>query len=125
MRPALCAALVMSLAASLCAHHSVLRFDSAHALTLHGLVTEVLWNNPHTYIAMHVDSGARRGQRWVIESESPLALQRLGWTRTSVRAGDAILTVGAADRKGERIMRCQTVSVDRGRSLPCYPSAVQ
>jgi hypothetical protein len=116
------------------AHHSVLGFDSAHAVTLRGVVTEVLWNNPHTYIVVMATAAtnAKKGNeiqpaptRWVIESESPVALRRLGWTRDSVRAGDAIVTLGAPDRHGKSIMRCQSVTVEGRPALPCYPPTTQ
>ena len=115
------------------AHHSVLGFDSAHAVTLRGVVTEVLWNNPHTYIVVMATptngrtvSGPQPAPtRWVIESESPVALRRLGWTRDSVRAGDAIVTLGAPDRHGRSIIRCQSVTVEGRPGLPCYPPTTQ
>jgi hypothetical protein len=107
------------------AHHSVLGFDVTRALTLRGVVDEVLWNNPHTYIAVIVKSGARHGQRWLIESESPIALRRLGWSRESVRVGDRVSTTGAPDRRGQAIMRCQSVTVEGHATLPCYPATTQ
>jgi hypothetical protein len=117
------------------AHHSVLGFDSSHALTLRGVVTEVLWNNPHTYIVVMATPVTHREPitggvkpapaKWLIESESPVALHRLGWTRESVRAGDAIVTIGAPDRHGRQIMRCQSVTVAGRAALPCYPVTTQ
>src|SRR5687768_2062707 len=38
--------------AALEGHHSVLGFDGARPLTLRGVVAEVVWGNPHTYIAI-------------------------------------------------------------------------
>jgi len=106
------------------AHHSVLGFDGTRPVTLRGIVAEVVWSNPHTYIAIDVADGAERG-RWLIESESPVVLQRLGWTRGSVRPGDRIVTVGGPSRQGERIMRCQSVTTANGVRLPCYPAVTQ
>ena len=115
----LCALVCSSGAA---AHHSVLGFDGSRQLTLQGVVTDVIWANPHAYLA--IDSG-RKDARWVIEAESPLVLQRLGWTRTSIRPGDRISTVGAPARDGSPTMRCQFVTVGDGLRLPCYPAAHQ
>jgi hypothetical protein len=129
-------ALLMTLTvAGAFAHHSVLGFDSTHAITLRGVVTEVLWNNPHTYIVVMATSSAngerRKGgsksppARWLIESVRPVALRRLGWTRESVRAGVAIVTIGAPDRVGKPIMRCHSVTVAGRAALPCYPVTTQ
>jgi hypothetical protein len=106
------------------AHHSVLGFDGTRPVTLRGVVADVVWSNPHTYIAVDVSEGAGRG-RWVIESESPVVLQRLGWTRTTVQPGDRIVSIGGSGRKGERIMRCQSVTTTSGVQLPCYPANTQ
>jgi hypothetical protein len=106
------------------AHHSVLGFDGTRPVTLRGVVAEVVWSHPHTYIAIEVADGAERG-RWLIESESPVVLQRLGWTRMSVRHGDRIVTIGGPSRQGERIMRCESLTTANGTRLPCYPAVTQ
>jgi hypothetical protein len=135
-RAAACLIVLVTLTVTVAqAHHSVLGFDSAHAVTLRGVVTEVLWNNPHTYIVVMARPSTNQGPgsggakpapaKWVIESESPVALRRLGWTRESVRAGDAVVATGAADRRGRAILRCQSVTVAGRAPLPCYPAATQ
>ena len=106
------------------AHHSVLGFDGTRPVTLRGAVAGVVWSHPHTYISVDVTEGAGR-ERWVIESESPVVLQRLGWTRTSIQPGDRIVSIGGPGRKGERIMRCQSVTTAKGVQLPCYPANTQ
>src|SRR5215207_9569711 len=95
------------------AHHSVLGFDATRPLTLRGMVTDVRWRNPHTYISVAVEGGGSRAI-WVIESESAVVLQRLGWSAISVRRGDRIHTVGAPARDGARLMRCQYVEAGNG-----------
>jgi hypothetical protein len=107
------------------AHHSVLDFDSSRGLTVRGVVVEVVWKNPHAYIAIDVKDGPERGRRWVIESESAVVLERLGWTRASVRIGDRLLAVGAPHRRGEHVMRCRTVRVGDAPPLRCYPDRTQ
>jgi hypothetical protein len=84
----------------------------------------VVWSSPHTYIAIDVADGDERG-RWLIESESPIVLQRLGWASTSVRPGDRIVSVGGPSRQGDRIIRCQSVTTAKGVRLPCYPAKTQ
>lgn len=106
------------------AHHSVLGFDGARPVTLRGVVAEVVWRNPHTYIAIDVAEGGERG-RWLIESESPIVLQRLGWASTSVQPGDRIVSVGGSNRQGDRVIRCQSVTTAKGVKLPCYPARTQ
>ena len=120
--PVLASMLLTGVAAE--AHHSVLGFDGARPLTLRGVVAEVVWSNPHTYIAIDVADGGERG-RWLIESESRIVLQRLGWASTSVQPGDRIVTVGGSSRHEDRIIRCQSVTTAKGVRLPCYPARTQ
>lgn len=109
---------------TIAAHHSVLGFDRTRPVTVRGVVADVVWSNPHTYISVDVTDGAGR-RRWVIESESPVVLQRLGWTKSSVQPGDRIVSVGGPSVKGERIIRCQSLTTAKGVQLPCYPVKTQ
>jgi hypothetical protein len=101
----------------LSAHHSILGFDATRSVTVRGVVSQVLWIEPHTHIVVSDEAQ----QRWVIEIESPTVLQRLGWTKQSIRAGDRIWSVGAPARDGARIMRCEFVALPAGLRLPCLP----
>jgi hypothetical protein len=107
-------------AASLLAHHSVLPYDGSSATTLTGTVVKVLWQNPHAYIDLEVTTSGTHG-RWRIESEGPVALERLGWTKSTLTAGDAITVVGARARDGSTRLRCATVTLG-ARQLPCFGS---
>ncbi len=60
------------------AHHSFAMFDTANPITLNGVVTGFEWTNPHVYIELDVQDGARGG-KWTIELGSPSILMRGGW----------------------------------------------
>ena len=105
-----------SSSANLSAHHSVLAFDGAAATTIRGTVVRILWQDPHAMIAIDVEA-----DRWTIESEGATALQRLGWTRVLLQAGDRILVTGARAKDGRRLMRCTTITIN-DRQLPCFGS---
>jgi hypothetical protein len=96
------------------AHHSVLPFDGVTKTTIEGTVARVLWQNPHTLIAVDVGQ-----HRWTIESEGALLLLRLGWTSDSLKAGDTVTVTGARAKDGRRLMRCKTITI-RNHSLPCF-----
>jgi hypothetical protein len=100
----------------------VLRFDGTRPVTVRGVVSGVVWGNPHAYIAVDVPaSDGQAGERWIIESESPIVLQRLGWMEGSVKRGDRVWSIGAPAKDGERIMRCDFVETS-GVRLPCHPA---
>lgn len=97
-------------------HHSVLPYNGVTATTIEGKVARVLWQNPHTLIAVDVGE-----HRWTVESEGSSILQRLGWTGESLRVGDSVTVTGARAKDGRRLMRCKTVVVGT-TSLPCFSS---
>ena len=99
------------------AHHSVLPFDGVTATTVRGTVVRVLWQNPHTLIAVDVGE-----QRWTIEAEGASILARLGWTPGVLSSGTAITVTGARAKDGRRLMRCTTIRIG-DRQFSCFPSA--
>jgi hypothetical protein len=101
---------------SVLAHHSVLPFDGARSTTVEGTVARVLWQNPHTLIAVDVES-----VRWTIESEASVVLKRLGWTEKLIKTGDRITVTGARAKDGRPLMRCKVITLADGREVPCFP----
>jgi hypothetical protein len=76
------------------AHHSVPAiFDSQSTMTLKGTVTDVLWVNPHVYLHIAAQRGGK-SEDWVVELGSMNNLDRAGWTRERVKAGDALTITG-------------------------------
>ena len=98
------AAASVLLAASLpmSAHHSfAAEYDSTKPITLTGTVKELKWQNPHAYVFVDVKDESGKTVTWALETLSPNALQRSGWTRESLKKGDAI-TVEAYKAKDPR-----------------------
>ena len=103
------------------AHHSVLPYDGSTATTLIGTVVKVLWQNPHAYIDLDVSADGTR-TRWIVENEGPVALERLGWTKSSLMPGDVVTVMGARARDGSARLRCASVTLADARRLPCFAS---
>jgi Family of unknown function (DUF6152) len=73
------------------AHHSFATFDQNNTVTLVGVVKEVQWTNPHIWVQVLVKSpDTGQDVEWSIEGGSPNGLNRAGWKRSSIKAGDAI-----------------------------------
>jgi len=73
------------------AHHSFAMYDQTRTVTLKGAIKTVLWSNPHVVIWLEgaPDTGGAPGV-WTIELTSPGNLTRIGWSRTSLKPGDAV-----------------------------------
>ena len=81
------------------AHHSfAAEFDFSKPVKLTGAVTKVEWTNPHTWFYIDVKDEGGSVTNWGFEMGSPNGLMRTGWTRNSLKIGDAI-TVEASRAK--------------------------
>lgn len=101
-------------------HHSTAPFDMTKSTTIHGVVTEFRWGNPHSYIYLQVE-----GHKWTLEAEALNVLRRNGWSKDSLKAGDEISCTGARARDaGVYAMKCFTVEFPGGRKLQATPLGV-
>ena len=72
------------------AHHSFAAFDTSAEKTISGTVKQFDWTNPHTWIWVDVANQKGGVDTYGFEGMSPNYLARRGWTKTTVKPGDAI-----------------------------------
>jgi hypothetical protein len=72
------------------AHHSFAMFDRDRSMVITGVVRDFQWTNPHTWIQVTVTDAAGKQTEWSLEGGSPGILNRNGWKRTSLKAGDKV-----------------------------------
>jgi len=73
------------------AHHGTAGYDMAKVVTLSGTVTKVDWTNPHIIVYVDAKDPAGSLQHWSLELSAPLLMQRFGWTKNSMKAGDQLV----------------------------------
>jgi hypothetical protein len=101
----------------LAAHHEILaKFDDKRPVTIKGTITKVDWANPHVHIFMNVQNG-QAVANWAVELESPVDLGRGGWTRDSVKPGDALTVQGLSARNGSRQVWANSVMGSNNKKL--------
>ena len=82
------------------AHHvPAAKFDPAKPVKLTGVVTQIDWLNPHVHIFVNAQN-TNPPENWAVELESTVDLRRSGWTRDTVKIGDAVTVQGTAARDG-------------------------
>src|SRR4051812_26864732 len=106
------------------AHHSfAAEYDSNKPVTLTGSVTKVDWRNPHVHINIDVKDQAGNVTNWDLELGGPNGLLRKGWTRNSLKPGDAIIMSGYAGRDGSPIANAVTITLASGQKVFADSSA--
>ena len=100
----------------LAAHHSfAAEYDGTKPITINGTVTKIEWTNPHARI--YIDAKDDKGTviNWNIELGGPLQLNRLGWKRDSVKAGDAVKIEGYLAKDGSKMANARNIVFADGR----------
>jgi len=104
------------------AHHSfAVYFDASKEVTITGKVTAFRFTNPHGTIVLDVTDERGRVREWRAETNAPVVLQRRGWTRSIVKAGDEITITGWPSRDGKPYMRLSRAVHADGRLIGNAP----
>ena len=101
------------------AHHSTAEFDYTKQVTIKGVVKEVQWTNPHSYIQMLVDGEGERADKvqWSVEIGSPSLNVNMGWRKNSVKAGDVVTMNLSPARNGKPYGTLRVLTFADGRTL--------
>ena len=105
----------MSLPAS--AHHSFAPFDRSKEVTLTGTVKEFQWTNPHAWIQIVAKDEQGHETEWGVECGSANMMARTGWTRSTLKPGDAVVAVVNPLRDGRTNGSLVTITLPDGRAL--------
>jgi len=110
------------LASPLQAHHSFAAFDTNQRVTWEGVVTEVQWKNPHSWIHVDVTDASGKTVNWGFESTSPVQLvQRV--KPSLLKAGVRISVTGAPGRDPSlHIGTFEQFTIDGVTYYPMRPS---
>ena len=100
------------------AHHAfAAEFDIKRPVKLRGIVTEVEWINPHSWIHLEVKDANGKTTNWLIEGGSPNALLRLGFNKSALPKGSEVVVEGFQARDGSNRAVGQFVAFADGRKL--------
>ncbi len=81
------------------AHHGFdTEYDSNKKITGTGVVSKVEWTNPHMHVYIDVTDASGKVTTYNLELTSPNAIQRLGWNKNDLLAGEKVTFSGHAGR---------------------------
>jgi len=101
------------------AHHGFeTEYDANKKVSLTGVVTEVVWKNPHMRVYVDVTDANGKVTNWNLELTSPNTVQRQGWKPKDLLPGDKVNVEGYAGRVVESRASLLSISkVGGGRPL--------
>jgi hypothetical protein len=100
------------------AHHAFAGFFDMQTTTeISGIVTEMLWRNPHVRFSVRADSG----EIWQIETNSVSILQRMDIGAELFGVGDRVRLAGGAARNGSPAMFSNNILLADGRDVVLRP----
>ena len=118
-------AVLLAMGAALAAHHGDAAYSDKPMEMKGCIVTEFNWMNPHSLIKFDYKTAAGAVEHWTMEIGSPPSMTLLGWSRTTLRAGDVITAYVYQAKSGVKVGRTNkviladgTVLADRDDSTP-------
>jgi uncharacterized protein DUF6152 len=88
---ALCASLLLLFSIPVFAHHGGSSlYDMGKSTTVKATITDFVWANPHCEISFDGIDETGKPRHWTIEAHPPNIMVTHGWTRRSLKPGDAV-----------------------------------
>ena len=77
------------------AHHAfAAAFDMSQPVTVHGVITQVRLENPHSWFFIDVKNASGKVERWGFEASTPTSLLRSGVKPGFIKTGDTVTIKG-------------------------------
>ncbi|MBI4887400.1 MAG: hypothetical protein HY824_09920 [Acidobacteria bacterium] len=89
------------------AHHSFgATYDSSQRVEVEGVVKEMVWRNPHSFLRLDVTDKDGATKTWALEWGSISQLSGGQLTRTTLKPGDKLVVTGepARDQSSPRLL---------------------
>ncbi|MGZ3366076.1 MAG: DUF6152 family protein [Caulobacteraceae bacterium] len=114
---ALAGVAVLAAAPAALAHHSTAEFDYTKTISVDGVVKEVQWTNPHSYLQILSRAPDGAITQWGIEIGAPAINVKLGWRKDSVKIGDKVSLTLSPARDGRNFGTLRVLTLEDGRKL--------
>jgi uncharacterized protein DUF6152 len=105
--------------AGLGAHHSVpVNFDQSREVTIDGVLTEIVWRNPHARFRLDVTNPDGSKVEWLVEMGASNTMKRAGFPMERFHVGDRITITGNPGRRDRSMLLRETILSDGTRLNP-------
>jgi hypothetical protein len=115
----LAVAVAATLSTPLLAHHGGAAFDQSKTASFDGVVTEMMFTNPHVLVYWNVTKDGQT-ESWSGWLTAPNKLARAGWTKSTLKPGDHIQVSGTPHKSGSHILQIRKLVAPDGKELPLF-----
>jgi hypothetical protein len=109
--------LLAALSAPALAHHGNAAYDDKITEFKNAKVTKFSWANPHALIDFDAVDAKGTPVHMVVETAAPQALRLIGWSKTSLNAGDVITVRMYVAKNGNPAGRLNKIVLADGSEL--------
>jgi len=99
------------------AHHGNSAYDMSKTTSYKATVTKFEYSNPHTQVWFDVTDDKGNVEHWVAETTNPGMLNRVGWTRDTLKPGDQVTLIANPNKVGARVVFLEKVVFSDGKEL--------
>jgi hypothetical protein len=110
--------LLLVVSGSISAHHGTAAYDTSKIVTVKATMTDFEFANPHCQLFFEVKNDKGEVEKWQGELTAPNKLARAGWTKNTLKAGDAVTVAGYLSKTGAHSLWIRTLIGSDGSSLP-------
>ena len=110
-------AAIFMICAPMFAHHGNAAYEMSKTISFKATITKYDYTNPHTTIYFDVTDDKGNVEHWVAETTNPAMLNRVGWNRDTLKAGDQVTVVANPNKVGAKVVFLQKVVFSDGKEL--------
>ena len=99
------------------AHHGNSAYDMSRTITLKATITKFEYSNPHVQVYFDVTDDKGNVEHWVAETTNPSMLNRVGWSRDTLKPGDQVTLIANPNKVGARVVFLEKVVLANGQEL--------
>ncbi len=120
VKPAIVFAMIcgfLAVGASVFAHHGNSAYDMSKVVPMKATITKFEYSNPHTQVYYDVTDDKGNVEHWVAETTNPAMLNRVGWSRDTLKPGDQVTLYVNPNKVGAKVTFLQKVVFPDGKEL--------
>ncbi len=108
---------LLAVSAPVFAHHGNSAYDMSKTVPMKGTVTHFEYANPHTQVYYDVTDDKGNVEHWVAETTNPAMLNRVGWSKETLKPGDQITLFVNPNKVGAKVTFLQKIQFPDGKEL--------